>query len=267
MVKTAPTAGSASQRRQFRDHAEERLDIEAAALDVLSRVGFHAPRVLAGPVTVQTDSGPFDILVMTRLPGDPLPWIRASDITVVDRTCRLLFDAIEGLHDLTERVTDSAAAEGIPRRTLGQELADVAARTSPWAATQLFQDAVGVLREQLPVYQLPLVFSNGDYNPLNVLADDAGLTGWVDFEHACFEDPLIGFPKFLFWSDDSGWILASQSGFVERYLYRHRVTPATFAVRVVLRGLTHLLDTDPDHPPTVMINTIEHALTTLRPAR
>ncbi|MET9021804.1 hypothetical protein ABZV93_17625 [Actinopolymorpha sp. NPDC004070] len=29
-----------------------------------------------------------------------------------------------------------------------------------------------------------------------MLADDDGLTGWVDFEHECFEDPLIGLPKF-----------------------------------------------------------------------
>lgn len=262
VVKTAPA--SASQRRQFRDHAEERLAVEAAALAALSRIGFDAPRVLAGPATVRTDSGPYDVLVMTRLPGDPLPWIHVSDIAIVDRTCRLLFDAIDGLHDLTERVTDSAVTEGIPRRTLDQELAEVSARKSPWAATRLFQDAVELLQEQLPQHRLPLVFSNGDYNPLNVLADDAGLTGWVDFEHACFEDPLIGFPKFLFWSDDSGWMLASQSGLVERYLYRHRVAPATFAVRVVLRGLTHLHDTNPDDPPAVMIKTIEHAVTTLR---
>ncbi|WP_230208433.1 hypothetical protein [Microlunatus sp. Gsoil 973] len=121
-----------------------------------------------------------------------------------------------------------------------------------------------MLDEHLPQHRLPLAFSNGDYNPRNVLADDSGLIGWVDFEHAWFEDPLIGFPKFLFWADDSGWMLASRTGLVERYLYRHRIAPASFAVRVVLRGLTHLVDTNPDDPPAVMIKTMEHALTTLR---
>ena len=47
-----------------------------------------------------------------------------------------------------------------------------------------------VLDEQLPLHRLPLVFSNGDHNPLNVLADDAGVTGWVDFEHACGASPI-----------------------------------------------------------------------------
>lgn len=254
VVKTAPSADS-------------RLDVEAAALDVLSRVGGQAPKVLAGPQTLRTDSGPYDVLVMTRLPGHALPWIRVSDVAIADRTCRMLFEAIDGLHDLTERVTVAAVGNEIPSRTLEQELAEVLARESPWTATQLFQDAVEILDEQLPRHRLPLVFSNGDYNPLNVLADDAGLTGWVDFEHACFEDPLIGLPKFLFWADDSGWALAGQTGLVERYLYRHRVEPATFAVRVVLRGLTHLHDTNPDDPPTVMIKTIGHAVATLRLGR
>jgi aminoglycoside phosphotransferase len=265
VVKVAP--GSRNQPRQFRDHAAERLNIEAVALAALSRIGFDAPSVLAGPATVQTDSGLYDVLVMTRLPGDPLPWIGVSDIAIVDRTCRLMFEAIDKLQDLTQRLADADITDEIPRRTLDQELTDVSTRPSPWAATRLVQDALEVLHQQLPLLQLPLVFSNGDYNPLNVLADDAGLIGWVDFEHACFEDPLIGFPKFLFWSDDSGWALASQSGLVERYLYRHRVTPATFAVRVVLRGLTHLYDTDPDDPPTVMLDTIDHAVTTLRSVR
>ncbi len=265
VVKVAPA--SASQALQFRDHAPERLTIEAATLDALSRIGYAAPRVLAGPATVQTDSGPHDVLVMTRLPGDPLPWIGVRDIATVDRTCRLLFDAIDGLHDLTEQLSDAAVGDAIPRRTLNEELVDASTTTSPWTASRLVQEALEALHHHLPLHRLPLVFSNGDYNPLNVLADDAGLTGWVDFEHSRFEDPLIGFPKFLFWSDDSGWALASQSGLVERYLYRHRLTPATFAVRVVLRGLTHLHDTTPDDPPAVMLHTIRDAITTLRSAR
>lgn len=247
--------------------ADSRLDVEAAALNVLSQVGGPAPRVLAGPQSVRTDAGPYEILIMTRLPGQALPWIEVSDIVIADRTCRLLFEAVDLLHILTEPIAVAGVADGIPRRTLDQERAAVLARKSPWSGTRLFQEAVDILDAQLPRHRLPLVFSNGDYNPLNVLADDDGFTGWVDFEHACFEDPLIGFPKFLFWADDRGWKLADQTGLVERYLYRHRIAPATFAVRVVLRGLTHLHDTTPDDPPVIMIKTIEHALATLRSAR
>jgi hypothetical protein len=96
------------------------------------------------------------------------------------------------------------------------------------------------------------------------MADDDGLTGWIDFEYAAFEDPLIGMPKFQFWADDSGWVLASQTGLVERYLYKHRVSPEAFAIRVLLRGLTHLHDSKRDKPPTMMISAMEHAMATLQ---
>ncbi|QGN32533.1 phosphotransferase [Microlunatus sp. Gsoil 973] len=154
--------------------ADSPLGVEAAVLDALGRVGCRAPTVLAGPKTVPTDSGRFDVLVMTRLSGEPLPWIRVSDVAVGDRSCRLLFDAVDGLHALTEQLVRDEVADRIPRQTLDQELAEVLARTTPWAGTRLFQDAVQVLEQQLPRRQLPLVFSNGDYNPLNVLADDRG---------------------------------------------------------------------------------------------
>jgi hypothetical protein len=139
-----------------------------------------------------------------------------------------------------------------------------AERKSPWSEARIFQDALEVLSTHLPPHRQPLVFSNGDYNPLNVLADNAGLVGWVDFEFGCFEDPLIGLPKFQFWADDSGWSLAAQVGLVERFLYRHHVTPAAFMVRVALRGLTHLHDTTPDDPPLRMLMEIERAVDVLR---
>jgi aminoglycoside phosphotransferase (APT) family kinase protein len=135
---------------------------------------------------------------------------------------------------------------------------------SPWVETRLFEEGVRVLRESIPRHRLPLVFSNGDYNPLNVLADSGGVTGWVDFEHACFEDPYIGLPKFRFWSADSGWSLAAQVGLVERFLYRRRVSPSSFMVRVALRGLTHLHDTTPEEPPIVMLREIERAIRVLQ---
>lgn len=140
---------------------------------------------------------------MSLVPGEALPWIGVTDVGTADRTCRLLFDAIDQLHALTPRVAAHAIAVDLPTRTLDHELAAVAGRKSPWVETRLFQEALDVLHTQVPRHRRPLVFSNGDYNPLNVLADENGLTGWVDFELACFEDPLIGLPKFLFWSEDS----------------------------------------------------------------
>ncbi|MFC7625969.1 phosphotransferase family protein [Microlunatus sp. GCM10028923] len=231
----------------------DRLAEEAAALRALAHLDFPAPRVLADPFPVETADGPFAVLVMSRLPGEALPWIGVSDIAVADRTCRLLFEAIDRLHALTPRVAEHPLAGRLQHRSLDDELAEAAERDSPWAGTPVVRAEVAVLRDRIPEHRLPLVFSNGDYNPLNVLVDDAGGLGWVDFEYARIEDPLIGLPKFGFWADDSGWALGAQSGLVERFLYRRGISPATFQVRVALRGLTHLHDTSPDDPPRLTL--------------
>lgn len=190
---------------------------EASVLRALEDLAFTAPTVMAGPYVVATSEGLIEVLVMSLLPGEALPWIGVTDVATADRTCRLLFDAIDQLHALTPRIATHVIAADVPTRTLDHELAAVAERKSQWVGTRVFQEALEVLHKNVPRCRLPLVFSNGDYNPLNVLADDDGVTGWVDFELACFEDPLIGLPKFGFWSEDSGWSLANQVGLVERF--------------------------------------------------
>ncbi|RCK71093.1 hypothetical protein DT076_01065 [Desertihabitans brevis] len=243
--------------------ASSRLDVEATALRLLSEVGARSPRLLAGPVPVQTDSGPFHVLVMTPLPGEVLPWLQVPDLATGDRTCRLWTTAVEELHVLTEPLAALPGSRHLARRTLDDELADVLAGDSDRISSPLADRAIELLGVHLAVHRRPLVFSNGDLNPLNVLTEDGGRVGWVDFEHAVFEDPLIGLPKFWFWADDPGWATGARLGLVERYLYRHRVPAETFAVRILLRGLTHLRDTDPEHPPQQLVTTLEHAVDVL----
>jgi aminoglycoside phosphotransferase (APT) family kinase protein len=89
--------------------------------------------------------------------------------------------------------------------------------------------------------ETPLVFTNGDYNPLNYLHEGTQLTGWIDFTGACFEDPLVGFAKFMIWSFDSlGWGTGARAGLVERYLYAQDVSRSEFAPRLALRCLYRL---------------------------
>jgi aminoglycoside phosphotransferase len=241
-----------------------RLHHETSVLAALEDLCFSAPRVLAGPEVVETSAGPIEVLVISHLPGEALPWIGVTEVETADRTCRLLFGAIEDLHALTPRVAEHDVAATLPARTLDDELAAIAQWDSPWVDTRVVKQGLDVLRESIPKHRLPLVFSSGDYNPLNVLADDTGVTGWVDFEHACFEDPCIGLPKFQFWSEDSGWSLADQVGLVERFLYRRHISPTAYMVRVALRGLTHLHDSPTDEPPMVMLREIERAIHLLR---
>lgn len=144
VVKTAPAHDS-------------RITVESIALALMQQVGAEAPRVLAGPTVTDTDTGPIEFLAMTPLPGRPLPWLAVSDIATGDRTCRLLFQAIDELHALTDRVSRLPAAQQIARRTLDLELTEVLARDSPWVETSLFDRAVDYLNLHIAEHRLPLV--------------------------------------------------------------------------------------------------------------
>ena len=119
----------------------------------------------------------------------------------------------------------------------------------------------------LPTVMTPIVFSNGDDMPLTSSMWTRLLTGWIDFEHARFEDPYIGFAKFLLWANDEyGWGAGAKAGLVERYLYVHDVTSAEFLIRLVLRGLWHIQGDDPAAPPEYMLRVLANAVTRLRHA-
>jgi hypothetical protein len=149
----------------------------------------------------------------------------------------------------------------MPSRTLESEVQMIRAYRSAWLDIPLFSDALNLVQAAIPQYRSPLVFSNGDYNPLNFLVADDALVGWIDFEYACFEDPFIGFAKFFLWADDAvGWGAGAKVGLVERFLYRRQVSPVAFLVRLVLRGLSHLQDTSPTDPPTYMLQVISNAV-------
>jgi hypothetical protein len=121
------------------------------------------------------------------------------------------------------------------------ELDEIVARGGPWLSVPVSSETVRRLRPILAPIDTPLVFSNGDYNPLNFLHEGDELTGWLDFAHACFEDPYVGLAKFLIWGFDRlGWGTGVQAGLVQRFLYHHNVTKAEFAPRLALRCLYRL---------------------------
>ena len=60
-------------------------------------------------------------------------------------------------------------ASALPRRTLLSELDGILARGGPWLSVPLFARIVQRLCPILERIHTPLVFTNGDYNPLNFL--------------------------------------------------------------------------------------------------
>jgi hypothetical protein len=220
------------------DPLRGRIEREAHVLSVLDNLGLTVPSVLAGPTTHPgfPDAGP--IVILSELPGKPLPWVNAT-LSEIDLTCRLHQAAISRLHELTDCVRLSADVGILPQNTLLSELDDITGRGGPWMTTDIGQEAVRALRPVLATIDTPLIFSSGDYNPMNFLPDGQSLTGWIDFTGACFEDPLVGFAKFIIWGFDIyDW--GSKGGLVERHLYAQDVSRSEFACRLVLRCLYRL---------------------------
>jgi len=170
-------------------------------------------------------------------------------------------EAVDRLHALTPQVLAHPISTLIPTKTLEAELETIRANGGKWFDVPEFAEAFELVQRVIPQVARPLLFSNGDYNPLNFLAADGALSGWIDFEHACFEDPYIGFAKFLLWADDAyGWGAGAKVGLVERYLYEHGVAPVDFLGRLVLRGLRHVQETSPENPSVYMLNVIADAV-------
>jgi hypothetical protein len=239
-VTVQTSAGTQAHCVLHVDEDTEKTTRQAHVLIALNELGLPVPTVLSGPVTFQRDGRSSAALLVTELPGKPLPWFDLNDLDEAHLTCQLVREAVDALHNVTTRIGDHEVSSILPRFTLASELNAIRERTGPWLDLPLFQDALELLEAIVPTITTPLVFSNGDYNPVNFLHVGQELTGLVDFEYACFEDPYIGFAKFFLWGDDSGWWAGIKAGLVEKYLYAHNVAPLDFLPRLVLRGLRNL---------------------------
>jgi phosphotransferase family enzyme len=222
------------------------LSKEARVLRALAEIGLPVPAVLAGPTTLPDQAHNEALLLLSELPGQPLPWIALTSLAEANRACRLLIEGVRRLHQLTEPLRRHEIAPSLPHDTLASELNETVRRAGEWLGVAPFVRAVDYLSAHLAGCELPLVFSNGDYNPLNFLHDGKELTAWIDFAGARFEDPHIGFAKFVIWApDDYGWGTGAKAGLVERYLYTRNVSRREFLPRLMLRCLRHLIDETP----------------------
>lgn len=206
---------------------------EARLFPVLARLGLPVPAVLAGPAfdPANPQSGPS--MVMSYLPGTDLQRLSEASPAGLDVAGALVLDGIARLHSLTEAVLGEEIGRDLPRVALLTELRSVVERGGPWLQAPLFRQAVQQLVPILAEVRAPLVFSNGDYQPANFLTDGERVTGFVDFELACFEDPHYGVAKYRVYD----MAPLHKAGFVERYLDAHQLSEADFAPRLAVRCL------------------------------
>lgn len=208
------------------------VETEIRTLPLLARLGLPVPEALAGPAYEPDASDRGAVCVLSFLPGDNLQNLSLSASVGVERASALALEAVRRLHCLTERLT-GAAANHLVRRDLLTELRLIVERGGPWRDQPLFWRAVRQLVPVLARIDTPLVFSNGDYNPANFLSDGQKITGFIDFENACFEDPHYGFAKYRVYD----MYPFHKTGLVERYLEEQGVSEAEFAPRMAVRCL------------------------------
>ncbi len=82
----------------------ERIEREVLTLRALAELGMPVPAVLAGPVTPPPEAGPGAAVLLSKLPGHPLPWLGVTSLAEAALTCRLTIEAVRRLHQLTEPV-------------------------------------------------------------------------------------------------------------------------------------------------------------------
>jgi len=217
-------------------HPKGHLEREVALYPLLARLGLPVPAVLAGPVRDPSDPAERPRIVVSLVPGVNLQTLAERGGRPLARARELLVDAVCWLHRLTPAVKASPAARVVPAGGLVHHLDTVINQRGGWRDAPVFRDACRRLRPALRAAHAPLVFSNGDYQPANFLAEDGRLSGFLDFEFAWFEDPLYGFAKYPIYD------LAplNAAGVVEAFMRRAKFHRRDFASRVALGCLATL---------------------------
>lgn len=214
------------------------VELEVELLPVLQDLGLPVPKILAGPVVHPGHPNAGPMVVRNCLRGDTVHY-RDVSAAELDLVCRMLFEGVNRLHQLTDAISEHEIGQKLPRRTLAWEL-EYISHTGLWLEESLCEEAIRRLRCVLPDITTPLAFTNGDYNISNFLTDWHHVTGYVDFCLAGFHDPHIGFGKYMVWAFDRSWAPFSHAGLVEKWLYLNNMSRSEFAPRLALCCLNRL---------------------------
>lgn len=208
-------------------HGDVKREVQLLAL--LGEYGLPVPAILAGPfVNEQGETA----AVYSLLPGENLQKLSSRSEEGLESAKNLLIEAVGRLTAATRFVSSSETARSVPRKTLAAQLAYVT-EANPWSEHDVFGQAVDCLGRVIPEIDTPLVLTNGDYQPGNFLAEDGKLTGFLDFESALFQDPLIGFAKYPIYDLRP----LSRTDLIERFVKQEGFTMADFNIRLALMCL------------------------------
>lgn len=217
----------------LRQNRHGEVEKEIQMFDALREYGLPVPGVLAGPF--RNDSGESEA-VYGLLPGENLQKLSMRSDKDLRGAKDLLVEAVIALTDATPFIEKHDVAKSMPRVTLLTELEQLTTEPNPWLHEEVYKSAIHYLQKSFEHVNTPLVISNGDYQPGNFLAKDGKVTGYLDFESASFQDPMMGFVKYPIYD----LLPLSRTDVVETFLHKKGFSQVDFRLRLALGCLKTL---------------------------
>jgi aminoglycoside phosphotransferase (APT) family kinase protein len=217
-------------------HGDGDLVREVELFPLLARSGLPVPTVLIGPSYDPDLVGDYGVAVYTLLPGRTCQDLAEESPQGCARAIQLVLDATERMAQLTDSVRRADLQPALPEIRLIDDLDSFVQQGGEWMGHEQVIRAVDLLRPRLAQVIEPLVFTNGDYQPANFLTDGETLTGFLDFEYACFRDYLFGFVKFVIYDLHPH----NKGGMIPALFQRTHPSPLDFALRMAVGCLKTL---------------------------
>ncbi|MEW6751714.1 MAG: RNA polymerase sigma factor [Candidatus Latescibacterota bacterium] len=238
---------------------------QAGLLPVLSRLGVPGPRLVYGPV----DDGTGGYLTACEVPrGENLNrWALGGTPHRIRLATERAFEAVERLQSATDALLADPVGASLPRRTLSDEVARIAAGQTArfpgdaapvggdWQSDPWFAAALGRVQAVVADIRDPLAFTHYLHFQPNYLRIQPGTDpfsapwGWPEdaryhanplaeivYPFGYLGDALLGLA--MIWIYDAYPFV--HAGFVEQFLWRRNITRRQFAARLAVKALFHV---------------------------
>ena len=209
------------------------VEVEVKMFRALKEYGLPVPEILSDPF--RNEVGDY-VAIYSLLEGEDLQKLSMYSEDDLQEAKRLLVEAVLALMDASSFIAKHEVSKSLPQRSLQVELEAIRTSRSLWSKDPIFQLALQRIEGNLPGVTTPLVFSNGDYQPGNFLAQNGHITGFLDFESPAFQDPLMGFVKYPIYDLHP----LSKTNVVETFLDAMNFTKRDFSIRLALGCLKTL---------------------------
>lgn len=222
----------------LRQNRHGEVEKEIQVFRALEEYGLPVPKVLVGAFL--NESGEHEA-VYALIEGENLQKLSMRSEADLRRAKELLVEAVIKLMEATPFIEQHEVSKLMPRITLMSEFEQLHENDNPWLNDKIYQSAIEYLRGVLKRVNTTLVISNGDYQPGNFLAKDGKIVGYLDFESASFQDPMMGFIKYPIYD----MLPLSRTSIVEEFLKRKGFSKDDFRIRLILGCMKILKDEIP----------------------